>query len=210
MGEEHSKAPLPFRKKPQFVLGAPDQKFFPNTDLPEIAVIGRSNVGKSSLINALLGIKNLARTSKTPGRTREINFFAIGGNPPLFHLVDLPGYGFAKISKSDHKYWRALCESYLRDRPQLKRALLLVDSRHDMMDVDQQMLDLLVEWRTPVSIVLTKTDGSKKAQLAAHEAHFTTVQANAATLYPPLFKTSSAKREGLRTLQDDILKMLSV
>ncbi len=208
MGEEHSKAPIEFRKQANFVLSAPDPKFFPNSDLPEIAVIGRSNVGKSSLINAMLG-SSMARTSKTPGRTREINFFAVGGEPAKFMLVDLPGYGYAKISKSEHKHWRDLCESYLRDRAQLRRVLLLVDSRHEMKDTDQQMLDVLVQWRVPVNIVLTKSDGTKKVQLEAHKAHFAEVQSKAVALLDPLFITSTAKREGIYRLQSSILEMLT-
>lgn len=207
MGEEHSQAPEPFRKAPLFILSAPDPKFFLRSDLPEIAVIGRSNVGKSSLINGLLG-QGIARTSKTPGRTREVNFFAVGGNPPVFHLVDLPGYGYAKISKSEHKHWRDLCETYLAERPNLRRVLLLVDSRHEMKDSDVQMLEALTLWRVPTSIVLTKTDGSKKSELERHRADFAVLQSRAPTLMSPLFETSAAKRIGLRALQDAILAAL--
>lgn len=207
MGEEHAGAPLPFRKPVQFLLSAPSPKFFPPPSLPEIAVVGRSNVGKSSLINALLG-HGAARTSKTPGRTREINFFIVGGSEPLFHLVDLPGYGYAKISKSDHKHWRDLCETYLAQRPSLRRVLLLVDSRHPIKENDLQMLSALAGWRVPVSIVLTKCDGTKKADVQKHLDHFPALQSEFISLVPPMLPTSSDKRQGIYALQSTILEMV--
>lgn len=206
MGEEHSGAPLPFRKPVKFLLSAPNPSFFPPDTLPEIAVVGRSNVGKSSLINALLG-HSAARTSKTPGRTREINFFEVGGDNPLFHLVDLPGYGFAKISKSEHKHWRDLCETYLSERPSLRRVLLLVDSRHEIKDSDRQMLSALASWRVPVSIVLTKCDSTKKADVQAHLDSFAIWQSQFISLVPPMLATSSAKREGIYALQKALLEL---
>ena len=207
--EEHSAAPLPFRKQAAFVLSAPKADFFVRGDLPEVAVIGRSNVGKSSLINALLGNKDMAKTSKTPGRTREVNFFAVGGMPPVFHLVDLPGYGYAKISKSDHKSWRDLCESYLAQRAQLRRVLLLIDARHEIKDTDLQMLDALSLWRVPVSLVLTKCDQANAKEIALHENGFAALQSHYITLLAPLLKTSSAKRVGINNLQHEILQMVS-
>lgn len=208
MVDDPSQAPLPFRKNAAFVLSAPHKRFFPEGDIPEIAVIGRSNVGKSSLINAILGKKDLARTSKTPGRTREVNFFAVGGEPPLFHLVDLPGYGYAKISKSDHKYWREMCESYLSGRAQLRRILLLIDSRHDIKDTDLQMLDALTSWRVPVSLVLTKCDQAKKKEIEAHRAAFDELHKKYITMMPPMFETISTKRTGIRTLQEAMLEIV--
>lgn len=207
MGEEHSQAPLPFRKEPRFVMGATDPRKFPDTILPEVAVIGRSNVGKSSLINALVG-REIARTSKTPGRTREINFFELGGNPAVMHLVDLPGYGFAKMGKTENQHWAFMCRGYLSDRRTLKRALLLLDGRHDLMEADKTMLELLVDWRTPFNIVLTKTDGSKKVQIDALLQQIKDVTQDAVTLQEPVFKTSASKRNGLRDLQNGILQMI--
>lgn len=208
MSDDPSHAPLPFRKQANFVLSAPQKKFFPEGDTPEIAVIGRSNVGKSSLINGILGRRDIARTSKTPGRTREVNFFAVGGEPPLFHLVDLPGYGYAKISKTEHKSWSEMCESYLSARAQLRRILLLLDARHEIKDTDLQMLDALTLWRVPVSLVLTKCDQAKKKEIDAHKEAFDALHKKYITLMPPLFETSSAKRQGLHNLQNEILNMI--
>lgn len=135
----------------------------PPTELPEIAFAGRSNVGKSSLLNRLVNRKKLARVSNTPGRTREVNFFKVNGS---FLLVDLPGYGYARISKERHAEWRPLIESYLRSTSQLRGVVQLLDSRHDPTADDSQMLDYLGEIGVPTIIVLTKIDklASKERQ----------------------------------------------
>ena len=205
MPDDHGLAPLEFRKPAQFMLSAPHSRFIPESDLPEVAIVGRPNVGKSSLINALLGMKDMARTSKTPGRTRELNFFNMGGEPYLFTIVDLPGYGYARISKKDQQEWGKLCNAYLSERPNLKRVLLLIDSRHPMKDTDVQMLDALTAWRVPVTIVLTKCDQSKKKEQAWHEENFKTLQKTAISLMPRMFKTSASKRLGLHDLQKEIV-----
>ena len=143
----------------------------PPGNRPEIAFAGRSNVGKSSLINALLGRRKLARVSKDPGRTREINFFRINDR---FHLVDLPGYGYAKVSKDVRRRWAPLIESYLTDNPRLLGLVVLVDSRHGLTRTDHQLLEFLGRVEVPVLFVLTKIDklnraGRKRALAALRE-----------------------------------------
>lgn len=135
----------------------------PETALPEVAFAGRSNVGKSSLINRLLRRSKAARVSNTPGRTREINFFRVNDQ---FILVDLPGYGYAKVSKSKKSEWKPMIEGYLRGRGMLRGIVQLLDIRHDPTDDDIQMLDFLSEVGVPTMIVMTKTDKLSKAQAA--------------------------------------------
>jgi GTP-binding protein len=127
----------------------------PPAELPEIAFAGRSNVGKSSLLNRLIHRKKFARVSNTPGRTREVNFFKVNG---AFVLVDLPGYGYARISKERRAEWKPLIESYLRESPQLRGIVQLLDARHDPTNDDRQMLDFLGELGVPTIVVLTKID----------------------------------------------------
>ena len=132
----------------------------PDTSLPEIAFAGRSNVGKSSLLNSLVRRKSFARVSRTPGRTREINFFRINNG---FVLVDLPGYGYARISKERKAEWRPLIESYMRRTTQLRGIVLLLDIRREPSDDDREMLDFLAEMEVPTIVALTKTDKLSKA-----------------------------------------------
>jgi GTP-binding protein len=127
----------------------------PDTNLPEVAFAGRSNVGKSALLNALVRRKAIARVSRTPGRTREINFFEVNGE---FILVDLPGYGYARVSKADRAAWRPLIEGYLRDTPTLRGLVMLLDVRRDPTPDDERMLAFLAERGLPVLIVVTKVD----------------------------------------------------
>ena len=142
------------------VCGRKDQ--FPRPSLPEICFIGRSNVGKSSLINALTGRKSLARTSQSPGKTRTINFYNV--NDELY-LVDLPGYGYAKVSQAEQQRWGKIIESYLRERPSLQLAVLLIDIRHEPGSADQMMFDWMKYYGIEPLIVLTKLDKTKKNQL---------------------------------------------
>lgn len=146
----------------EFVTSAVKTADYPAGELPEVALAGRSNVGKSSLLNKLCGRKSLARTSNTPGRTRLINFFLVNG---LFHLVDLPGYGYAKVSASERESWRKMVESYLTTRKSLKGVALLVDSRHQPTDLDLQMHDWLRCWTIPAVVVATKADKLSRMRL---------------------------------------------
>jgi GTP-binding protein len=133
----------------------------PDAGLPEVAFAGRSNVGKSSLLNRLIHRKKFARVSNTPGRTREVNFFKVNNE---FVLVDLPGYGYARVSKERRAEWRPLIESYLRNSPQLRGIVHLLDSRHDPTEDDRQMLEFLSEIEIPTVIVLTKIDKLRPAE----------------------------------------------
>ena len=146
-----------FSGRVDFLLSAPQLKFLPDPDVPEIAFCGRSNVGKSSLLNALTGRRAIARTSVTPGRTQELNFFEVG-EPTQFRLVDMPGYGFAKAPVAVVEKWRKLVRTYLRGRQVLARNLVLVDSRHGLKDVDREMMTMLDEAAVGYRVVLTKAD----------------------------------------------------
>ncbi|MEY4952697.1 MAG: hypothetical protein RL299_1121, partial [Pseudomonadota bacterium] len=155
-----------FAGRVDFLLSAPSLKFLPDPEAPEIAFAGRSNVGKSSLLNALTGRKAIARASVTPGRTQELNFFEVG-EPSLLRLVDMPGYGYAKAPLAVVEKWKRLVRDYLRGRVVLKRALVLIDSRHGVKDVDREMLKMLDEAAVGYRLVLTKADKIKASELEA-------------------------------------------
>lgn len=147
---------------PEFILGAVAAKQFPNDDCPEVAFAGRSNVGKSSAINAICRRRKLARTSKTPGRTQEINFFSLGTNA---RLVDLPGYGFAQVPLKVKEKWQNNIQNYLSQRDNLIVLILLMDIRHPLTTLDQQMLDWASAAKLPTQILLTKADKLKPAKV---------------------------------------------
>lgn len=193
-----------------FLRSAPQLQFLPEPVVPEIAFCGRSNVGKSSLLNALTGRKSIARASVTPGRTQELNFFDVGrprdesmdeGALPLFRLVDMPGYGFAKAPVKVVEKWKALVNSYLRGRQVLSRTLVLVDSRHGLKEVDREMMTMLDKAAASYRIVLTKTDKIKASELA-DVAEKTAAEAKKhVAAHPEIHLTSSEKGMGIERLR---------
>ena len=189
----------------EFLKSAPELKFLPDPDVPEIAFAGRSNVGKSSLLNALTNRKGLARTSNTPGRTQELNFFDVG-NPKQLRLVDMPGYGFAEAPKDLVKRWRFLGNDYLRGRAVLKRALVLVDSRHGLKEVDREMMRMLDEAAVSYHLVLTKGDKVKPSALGALYETTAVEAAKHPAAHPSIFTTSSETGSGIAELRTAILE----
>ena len=184
----------------EFLKSAPGLEFLPDPKVPEIAFAGRSNVGKSSLLNALTGRQGLARTSNTPGRTQELNFFDVG-DPLQFRLVDMPGYGYAEAPKDIVRRWQALVFDYLRGRAVLKRVLLLIDARHGIKPVDGDIMDLLDKAAVSYQVVLTKGDKIKPSELAATLAQVEEIARKHPAAYPVLLATSSEKGTGILELQ---------
>jgi GTP-binding protein len=182
----------------EFVWGTGDVASLPDSTLPEIAFVGRSNAGKSSLINALTNRHALARVSHTPGRTREINFFRLGGR---LMLADLPGYGYARASRAMSAEWQKLIFAYLRGRANLRRAVLLIDARRGTLDSDREAMALLDRAAVSFALVLTKID---KLEPAEREAAILSADAEArrhTAAYPHVGATSALKRLGLEALQ---------
>ena len=189
----------------EFLKSAPELRFLPDPTVPEVAFAGRSNVGKSSLLNALTNRKALARTSNTPGRTQELNFFDIG-QPLQLRLVDMPGYGFAEAPKDLVKRWRFLVNDYLRGRAVLKRALVLVDSRHGLKDVDREVMRMLDDAAVSYHLVLTKGDKVKASALGPlYEATAEEARKHPAA-HPSIFTTSSETGSGIAELRTAILE----
>ena len=192
-----------------FLKSAPDLKFLPDADVNEVAFAGRSNVGKSSLINALTNRSALARTSNTPGRTQELNFFDVG-DPLKFRLVDMPGYGFAEAPKDIVKKWRFLVNDYLRGRQVLKRALVLIDSRHGIKDVDKDVMDMLDAAAVSYRLVLTKSDKIKATALTEVMQRTAEEARKRPAAHPEIIPTSSEKGMGLPELRAAILEAVTI
>lgn len=191
-----------FAGEVRFLMGCVQMEGLPDADLPEVAFAGRSNVGKSSLINAVTGRLKLARASNEPGRTREVNFFVAD---EALRLVDLPGYGFAKVSRGAANRFQNLGRNYLRGRPNLKRAYLLIDARHGLKSVDTDALDALDEAAVSYQIVLTKADKLKPAEVEAVTAKTLQQISRRAAAFPRVLATSAAKGAGIPELRAEIL-----
>ena len=192
-----------------FLKSAPQLKFLPDPTLPEIAFAGRSNVGKSSLLNRLTNRRGLARTSNTPGRTQEHNIFEVG-DPARLRLVDMPGYGFAKAPKDVAKKWRFLINDYLRGRVVLKRTLLLIDSRHGLKDLDREVMKMLDDAAVSYRLVLTKADKIKATELADVEARTLEESRKHPAAHPDIIVTSSETGLGMERLRSAVVEAAEI
>ncbi len=205
--EQLEAARVLFARPVAFMMGAVSVDGLPPGDLPEVAFAGRSNVGKSSLINALVGQKHLARASNEPGRTREVNFFVLN---ETLRLVDLPGYGWARASKTTVKKFQNLGRDYLRGRPGLMRCYLLIDARHGLKDVDKEPMDALDKAAVSYQIVLTKADKIKPAELAKVIDSAQAAIRKRPAAHPVVLATSSEKGFGIPELRAEIMQVTNV
>ncbi len=195
-----------FAREAEFIWASTSVENLPPMKGLEIAFVGRSNVGKSSLVNALTGRKTLARVSHTPGRTQQLNFFDIGG---AFTLVDMPGYGFAAVSKEKVQAWTRLIHAYLRGRANLARVFVLVDSRHGLKDVDLTLLDSLDKAAVSYQIVLTKADAPKAAEVQACLARTEKAIEKRPAAFPGIVTTSSRSKDGVEELRAAVARLLA-
>ncbi len=187
-----------------FERGVPAMEHLPDADLPEVAFAGRSNVGKSSLVNSLCNRKGLARASTEPGRTRELNFFRMGDR---LRLVDMPGYGYAKAGKAEIDRWNELTRDYLRGRPTLKRVILLIDARHGLKPHDKSVMDALDVSAVNYQLVLTKADKVKPTDLAIIAAETSAAIAKRPAAHPEIIPTSAETGAGIEALRAEIASL---
>lgn len=190
-----------FRGSCDFAFGAAKEEDLPHSTLPEVAFAGRSNVGKSSLINAVVKRNGLARTSKNPGCTRQVNFFNLGGE---IMICDLPGYGYARASRKEVDGWTQLVNLYLTGRPNLQRVFLLIDSRHGMKDNDREIMKMLDISAVSYQIVLTKADKQSKEEIEKILANIEQLALKHTALHPEVLITSSAKGIGIDEVRSEI------
>lgn len=189
--------------KATYLISSPSFDQCPALKLPEYAFIGRSNVGKSSIINALCLQKNLAKTSGTPGKTQLINHFEIisnsaaKGKQDKWYIVDLPGYGFAKVSQSSRRRWEQMIENYLRKRENLNRVFVLIDSRHAPQKIDLEFVEQLFKWEIPFTLIFTKSDKEKPGVVARNVKSFFDALNEILPFLPQGFVTSAEKRTGV-------------
>ncbi len=201
MTEGIAEAHALFAKPIRFVAGVAHLEQLPDLSLPEVAFVGRSNVGKSSLLNALVGQNHLARTSGTPGATRQLNFFNLH---ETMHLVDVPGYGYAKASKKEVKQWQGVLFDYLRGRSQLVRAFVLIDSRHGVKTADEDMLKRLDDAAVSYQFVLTKAD--KADDIDAMQEKVLAVARKHPAAHPSIVITSANEKLGIDALRDAVIE----
>ena len=198
---------LLFAAECRFFHGAQKLDQLPPVSGPEVAFAGRSNVGKSSLLNALTGRKALARASSEPGRTRQLNFFDLGG---LVTLVDMPGYGYARASKDIKADWQGMMFDYLRGRPSLRRVVLLLDARIELKQADRDVMDLLDRAAVTFQIVLTKTDGLKPVPLSRKLQQVSQLAHSHAAAFPRVLQTSSETGDGIPVLRAELATLLGL
>ena len=190
----------------KFVISSPTVAGCPKPEMPEFAFIGRSNVGKSSLINMLTRQTALAKTSRTPGKTQLINHFLIN---KAFYIVDLPGYGFAKVSQSLRSSWERMIEGYLRERPNLVTVFVLIDSRHEPQNADLDFLRKLGEWGIPFNIIFTKADKTTQKEAAKHARMFIETMRQEWEFIPRSFMTSSVKFLGRKEILSYVEELIA-
>ncbi len=194
-----------FRQPSVFVKGVVNAAGLPDDPIPEVAFAGRSNVGKSSLLNAMIGRGSLARTSNTPGRTRELNYFRLGDT---LHIVDMPGYGYARAPKAMVAGWQRLVYDYLRGRPQLERVFLLIDSRHGIKPNDRDAMTLMDKSAVSYQLVLTKIDKLKRQELEQVTSATLSEIAKHPAAFPELIATSAEKRTGMDELRQAVIRAI--
>lgn len=195
-----------FAREWRFLLGVPNLDILPAADRTEIAFAGRSNVGKSSLLNALMNQHGLARTSNTPGRTQELNYF--GTSNTFLYLVDMPGYGFAEAPKANVEAWNKLLRAYLAGRPTLARVFLMIDSRHGLKTVDHEIMSMLNSAAVTYQVVLTKSDKIKPTELESLVTKTRKILSKEPAAFPEVLATSSETKEGIAELRGTVASLL--